>query len=71
MNSFEKEPVMTTVGIIIVCLSEVSHYLIELFRAFFFGLKTFGIHFRKYRTPSIFMVSGPSGRDHDSQNRSY
>ena len=35
------------------------------------GLVTFRIHFRKIRKPFIFMVFGPSGRDHDSQNQLY
>ena len=31
-----------------------------------FGLVTFRIHFGKTLNPLIFMVFGPSGRDHDS-----
>ena len=34
-----------------------------------FGVVTFRIPFGKTRTPFIFMVFGPSGRDHDSQNQ--
>ena len=36
-----------------------------------FGLVTFMIHFRNPRKPSIFMVFGPIGRDHDSQNSDF
>ena len=39
---------------------------IVLFR---FGLMNFMIHFRETRKPIIFMVFGPSGCDHDSQNQ--
>ena len=36
-----------------------------------FGLITFRIHYRKTVDPLIFMVLGPGGRDHKSQNQYY
>ena len=34
-----------------------------------FGLVTFRFHFGKIRKPVIFMIFGPGGRVHDSQNQ--
>ena len=34
-----------------------------------FGLVAFRFHFEKPRKLLMFMVFGPSGRDHDSQNQ--
>ena len=56
--------VMFTVNII-KRLTEMVRRMILLH----FGLMTFRIHYWKTRKPLIFMVLGPGGHDHDSQNQ--
>ena len=53
------------VNVVIERLTQKLHRIILLQ----FGLVTFRIHFRKTRKPFMFMVSGPGGHDHDSQNQ--